>query len=70
MVDSRSSSVHDVVSVDVKNQLMSEVKTDFEYEPVAKLDTRFFGELLAEVFRKNCDIHTCVSEHVSKIRGR
>ncbi|XP_035290091.1 protein POF1B isoform X1 [Anguilla anguilla] len=39
-------------------------------EPQAKLDTRFFGELLADIYRKNCDIHTCVSEHVSKIRGR
>lgn len=57
-----SSSVQQVVTVDVK--------TDFVEDSVAKLDTRFFGELLAEVYRKNCDIHTCVSEHVSKIRGR
>ncbi|XP_056141089.1 protein POF1B isoform X2 [Lampris incognitus] len=35
-----------------------------------KMDTRFFGELLAEVYRKNCDIHSCISEHVAKIRGR
>jgi len=35
-----------------------------------KLDTRYFGELLAEVYRKNCDIHSCISEHVSKIRGQ
>ncbi|KAL4660058.1 protein POF1B [Arapaima gigas] len=41
-----------------------------EVEPPEKLDTRFFGELLAEVYRKNCDIHTCISEHVAKIRGR
>uniref|UniRef100_A0A672YQ68 POF1B actin binding protein n=2 Tax=Sphaeramia orbicularis TaxID=375764 RepID=A0A672YQ68_9TELE len=34
------------------------------------MDTRFFGELLAEVYRKNCDIHSCISEHVSKIRGQ
>ncbi|XP_026794491.3 protein POF1B [Pangasianodon hypophthalmus] len=67
---SRSSSVQDIISIDVKNHLKSEVKTDFEFEPVAKLDTRFFGELLAEVYRKNCDIHTCISEHVAKIRGR
>ncbi|GAA6108043.1 protein POF1B isoform X1, partial [Tachysurus ichikawai] len=59
---STSSSVQEVVNFDVK--------TDFEFEPLAKLDTRFFGELLAEVYRKNCDIHTCISEHVSKIRGR
>ncbi|XP_060746782.1 protein POF1B isoform X2 [Tachysurus vachellii] len=59
---STSSSVQEVVNFDTK--------TDFEFEPLAKLDTRFFGELLAEVYRKNCDIHTCISEHVSKIRGR
>ena len=41
-----------------------------EVEPLVKMDTRFFGELLAEVYRKNCDIHTCISEHVAKIRGR
>ncbi|XP_050949124.1 protein POF1B isoform X2 [Labeo rohita] len=34
------------------------------------MDNRFFGELLAEVYRKNSDIHTCISEHVAKIRGR
>ncbi|XP_053504835.1 protein POF1B [Ictalurus furcatus] len=67
---SRSSSVQEIVSTDVKEHLTSEVKTDFEFEQVAKLDTRFFGELLAEVYRKNCDIHTCISEHVVKIRGR
>ncbi|KPP61352.1 hypothetical protein Z043_120561 [Scleropages formosus] len=39
-------------------------------EPQEKLDTRFFGELLAEVYRKTCDIHTHISEHVAKIRGR
>ncbi|KAK3524441.1 hypothetical protein QTP70_028663 [Hemibagrus guttatus] len=57
-----SSSVQEVIKMDMK--------TDFKSEPVAKLDTRYFGELLAEVYRKNCDIHTCVSEHVSKISGR
>ncbi|KAJ8346184.1 hypothetical protein SKAU_G00303770 [Synaphobranchus kaupii] len=41
-----------------------------QIEPQAKLDTRFFGELLADIHRKNCDIYTCISEHVSKIRGR
>lgn len=35
-----------------------------------KLDTRYFGELLADVYRKNCDIHSCISEHVAKIRGK
>ncbi|KAF0022979.1 hypothetical protein F2P81_024960 [Scophthalmus maximus] len=38
-------------------------------QPV-KMDTRYFGELLADVYRKNCDIHSCISEHVSKIRGQ
>ncbi|KAJ7996040.1 hypothetical protein DPEC_G00232960 [Dallia pectoralis] len=47
--------------------IRSEVR---EVEPLVKMDTRFFGELLAEVYRKNCDIHTCISEHVAKIRGR
>ncbi|KAK7925130.1 hypothetical protein WMY93_007440 [Mugilogobius chulae] len=35
----------------------------------SKMDNRYFGELLAEVYRKNCDIHSCISEHVSKIKG-
>ncbi|XP_016130371.1 protein POF1B-like isoform X1 [Sinocyclocheilus grahami] len=49
----------------------SEIKTEIiDVEPVAKMDNRFFGELLAEVYRKNSDIHTCISEHVAKIRGR
>lgn len=34
------------------------------------MDTRYFGELLADVYRKNCDIHSCIYEHVSKIRGK
>lgn len=38
--------------------------------PPPKMDTRYFGELLAEVYRKNCDIHSCISEHVAKIRGK
>ncbi|XP_059382703.1 protein POF1B [Carassius carassius] len=49
----------------------SEIKTEvIDVEPIAKMDNRFFGELLAEVYRKNSDIHTCISEHVAKIRGR
>uniref|UniRef100_A0A8B9JSM1 POF1B actin binding protein n=2 Tax=Astyanax mexicanus TaxID=7994 RepID=A0A8B9JSM1_ASTMX len=61
----------EIVNVDLKNHLRSEVRTEVvEPEPLAKLDTRFFGELLAEVYRKNCNIHSCISEHVSKIRGR
>lgn len=41
-----------------------------ELPPAIRMDTRYFGELLAEVYRKNCDIHSCISEHVAKIRGR
>ncbi|KAI3374015.1 hypothetical protein L3Q82_022571 [Scortum barcoo] len=48
-----------------------EVKTELKAAPEpTKLDTRYFGELLADVYRKNCDIHSCISEHVSKIRGQ
>ncbi|XP_010735684.3 protein POF1B isoform X2 [Larimichthys crocea] len=48
-------------------EVKSEVK---ELPPATKMDTRYFGELLADVYRKNCDIHSCISEHVSKIRGQ
>ncbi|XP_067347641.1 protein POF1B isoform X2 [Channa argus] len=49
----------------------TQVKTELkEFPQPTKLDTRYFGELLAEVYRKNCDIHSCISEHVSKIRGQ
>lgn len=48
----------------------TEVKTVVKEIPQpARMDTRYFGELLADVYRKNCDIHSCISEHVSKIRG-
>nr|XP_046266353.1 protein POF1B isoform X2 [Scatophagus argus] len=49
----------------------TEVKTELSDVPQpTKLDTRYFGELLADVYRKNCDIHSCISEHVAKIRGK
>ncbi|XP_034033799.1 protein POF1B isoform X2 [Thalassophryne amazonica] len=49
----------------------TEFKTETKEVPQpTKMDTRYFGELLAEVYRKNCDIHSCISEHVSKIRGK
>ncbi|XP_055082914.1 protein POF1B [Periophthalmus magnuspinnatus] len=49
----------------------TDVKTTLTEVPQhTKLDTRYFGELLAEVYRKNCDIHSCISEHVSKIKGQ
>uniref|UniRef100_A0A672YQ17 POF1B actin binding protein n=1 Tax=Sphaeramia orbicularis TaxID=375764 RepID=A0A672YQ17_9TELE len=48
----------------------TEVRSELRDVPQpAKMDTRFFGELLAEVYRKNCDIHSCISEHVSKIHS-
>lgn len=51
--------------------LMEVTKTEVrEALQPAKLDTRYFGELLADVYRKNCDIHSCISEHVAKIRGK
>lgn len=49
----------------------TEVKTELREVPqLTKMDTRYFGELLADVYRKNCDIHSCISEHVAKIRGK
>eukprot|EP00066_Takifugu_rubripes_P020261 XP_011609527.1 PREDICTED: protein POF1B isoform X3 [Takifugu rubripes] len=46
-------------------------KTEVREAPQpTKLDTRYFGELLADVYRKNCDIHSCISEHVAKIHGK
>ncbi len=47
----------------------TEIKTEVKEAP-PKMDTRYFGELLADVYRKNCDIHSCISEHVSRIRGK
>lgn len=50
---------------------MTVTKTEVREAPQpTKLDTRYFGELLADVYRKNCDIHSCISEHVAKIRGK
>ncbi|XP_042354953.1 protein POF1B isoform X2 [Plectropomus leopardus] len=52
-------------------KITKEVKTELREVPQpTKMDTRYFGELLADVYRKNCDIHSCISEHVSKIRGQ
>ncbi|KAG7484709.1 hypothetical protein MATL_G00053110 [Megalops atlanticus] len=72
-VEVESSKVEEesVVETVVEKVSKVQVKTEVpRVEPVAKLDTRFFGELLAEVYRKNCDIYSCISEHVAKIRGR
>ncbi|KAM6907181.1 protein POF1B [Xenentodon cancila] len=47
------------------------MRTDLREVPEpTKLDTRYFGELLAEVYRKNSDIYSCISDHVSRIRGQ
>ncbi|XP_030602829.1 protein POF1B isoform X2 [Archocentrus centrarchus] len=48
-----------------------EVMTELKMIPEpTKLDTRYFGELLADVFRKNCDIYSCIADHVSKLPGK
>lgn len=53
----------------VLNRVMA-AKVEMLKDEPAKMDTRYFGELLADVYRKNCDIHSCISEHVAKIRGQ
>ncbi|KAM9451629.1 protein POF1B [Clarias gariepinus] len=68
--ESSSSSVNEVSITKINDVSIVKTNLDFEIEPVAKLDTRFFGELLAEVYRKNTDIYSCISEHVAKMRGR
>ncbi|XP_075692730.1 protein POF1B isoform X2 [Rhinoderma darwinii] len=35
-----------------------------------QLDARYFGELLAELSRKNNDLHSCLLQHVEKIGAR
>ncbi|NXD22354.1 POF1B protein, partial [Spelaeornis formosus] len=35
-----------------------------------QLDCRFFGELLAELHRKSCDLYSCLLQHVEKIGTR
>ncbi|XP_074529095.1 protein POF1B isoform X1 [Halichoeres trimaculatus] len=49
---------------------ISAAKVEILKDEPTKMDTRYFGELLADVYRKNCDIHSCISEHVAKIRGQ
>lgn len=50
---------------------ITKVKSELKEVPQStKLDTRYFGELMADVYRKNCDIYSCISDHVSKIRGQ
>ncbi|XP_054852037.1 protein POF1B isoform X2 [Eublepharis macularius] len=35
-----------------------------------QLDSRYFGELLAELNRKSNDLHSCLLQHVEKLGGR
>ncbi|KAM4726912.1 LOW QUALITY PROTEIN: protein POF1B [Anableps anableps] len=49
---------------------INSVSEQREVKEPTKLDTRYFGELLADVYRKNCDIHSYISENVSRIRGQ
>uniref|UniRef100_A0A3B4U108 POF1B actin binding protein n=1 Tax=Seriola dumerili TaxID=41447 RepID=A0A3B4U108_SERDU len=62
--------VEEVEIVNVIQQKPIEKIPIKEVPQPAKMDTRYFGELLADVYRKNCDIHSCISEHVSKIRTK
>ena len=35
-----------------------------------KLDPKYFGELLADLSRKNMDLYHCLFEHLQRIGGR
>lgn len=35
-----------------------------------KLDPKYFGELLADLSRKNTDLYHCLLEHLQRIGGR
>jgi hypothetical protein len=35
-----------------------------------KLDPKYFGELLADLSRKNTDLYHCLLEHLERIGGR
>lgn len=35
-----------------------------------KLDPKYFGELLADLRRKNTDLYHCLLEHMQRIGGR
>lgn len=76
-IDEGSVEVEEVEIVNVIQQKpLHSIQTKFskldvkELPEPTKLDTRYFGELLADVYRKNCDIHSYISDHVSKIRGQ
>uniref|UniRef100_A0A3B5MNJ9 POF1B actin binding protein n=1 Tax=Xiphophorus couchianus TaxID=32473 RepID=A0A3B5MNJ9_9TELE len=72
---SGSAVVEEVEIVNIIQQKAPSVKQKFsmseqrETPEPTKLDTRYFGELLADVYRKNCDIHSYIYDNVSKISG-
>ncbi|PWA24383.1 hypothetical protein CCH79_00011944, partial [Gambusia affinis] len=71
-----SAVVEEVEIVNIIQQKAPSVKQKFsvseqrETPEPTKLDTRYFGELLADVYRKNCDIHSYIYDNVSKIGGQ
>lgn len=73
---SGSAVVEEVEIVNIIQQKAPSVKQKFsmseqrETPEPTKLDTRYFGELLADVYRKNCDIHSYIYDNVSKISGQ
>ncbi|CAI5793721.1 Hypothetical predicted protein [Podarcis lilfordi] len=40
------------------------------YEVNDQLDSRFFGELLAELHRKSSELYSCLLQHIEKLGGR
>ncbi|XP_030064888.1 protein POF1B [Microcaecilia unicolor] len=59
------------ISVQSKVTLQSsEQQKQVEDYGVDKLDPKYFGELLAELNRKNNDLYSCLLQHVEKIGGR
>ncbi|CAH2314798.1 POF1B isoform X1 [Pelobates cultripes] len=67
---SSKSSEQEVISEQViQTSVSSEQKTVMDTGP-DQLDARYFGELLAELSRKNSDLYSCLLQHVEKIGGR
>ncbi|XP_069068748.1 protein POF1B isoform X3 [Pleurodeles waltl] len=51
------------------NQSLQQQKTELDFG-TDKMDSRYFGELLAELSRKNNDLYSYLQQHVEKIGGR
>ncbi|XP_069841761.1 protein POF1B isoform X3 [Dendropsophus ebraccatus] len=51
-------------------QSIEQVRRSSSSSGPEQLDARFFGELLAELSRKNNDLYTCLLQHVEKIGAR